>query len=117
MQAIQKAIIIVPVADLIGAPVSNIKTYKRLPLCGGKINPFEACIRMNQLLFNVIVEVLEQKNNQVKITIPHLFYNKNKHATLYNLLDTRRQYYIIRHLARKRTKYRQNSTAIRFQKK
>lgn len=83
MQAIQKAIIIVPVADLIGAPVSNIKTYKRLPLCGGKINPFEACIRMNQLLFNVIVEVLEQKNNQVKITIPHLFFTTKTNTQPY----------------------------------
>lgn len=83
----QKAVVIVPVADLLGTPLSKKSphSYDNLPLSGGTFQFYDSCPRIHQLLFNEIVEVLEQCNDQVQITTPHIYYyaagSSNKQAT------------------------------------
>lgn len=77
----QKALVIVPVADLIGSPIQHFyphvsieKGYATIPLCGGDTNPFNSCPRMHQLLFNETVTILETRGPEVRVEIPHFFY-------------------------------------------
>ncbi len=73
-----QAITIVPVADLLGDAAQNITSqknispcYNQLPLCSQKA---PACSRLHQLLFNEIVTVIEEKNDEVRIIVPNLFF-------------------------------------------
>ncbi|HZW61309.1 MAG TPA: hypothetical protein VFF04_03720 [Candidatus Babeliales bacterium] len=73
------AFVAVPIADLVGQPLQTPKTrakkaYQAIPLCGGNINPFVSCQRMHQLIFNEVVEILDTKNDEVLIKVPHVFY-------------------------------------------
>jgi cell wall-associated NlpC family hydrolase len=86
----QQALVIVPVADLVGEPLQNPAAffeYKTLPVCGGTINTFASCPRIHQVLFNEQVTAHKQVGNEVLISIPNLFYitdgDKNKKNTLY----------------------------------
>lgn len=87
-----KALVIVPVADLLGTPLSGTKetilhTYHNLPLT----NINNDCPRLHQLLFNETVEVIGQKNHQVCITIPNVFIDngtKQPHCTYWTLASS-----------------------------
>lgn len=74
------AFVCVPVADLIGQPLGTIHThcsqslYTALPVCGGNTNRLNSCLRIQQLLFNEIVRVIQVHNDQVEVEVPHLFY-------------------------------------------
>jgi cell wall-associated NlpC family hydrolase len=77
----EQGIIIVPVADLVGSPIKAFnlaktvdQSYANLPLCHGSNAPTKNCPRLQQLLFNEIVEIIDKQNNEYCITIPHLFY-------------------------------------------
>ena len=48
-----------------------------MPVCGGSVNPFIACKRGHQLLYNEIVDIIEETDNHVKISIPTIFYLAN----------------------------------------
>ncbi len=85
----QQALTIVPVADLIGEPsgerftdalVENI--YKQLPYCGERL-PYN-CQRIHQLLFNEMVIIEEEREKEVRITVPNVFFNKEYDTTPYN---------------------------------
>ncbi|MEX0940731.1 MAG: hypothetical protein WDZ41_05195 [Candidatus Babeliales bacterium] len=84
----QKAVTITPVADLLGQPMKQLdaknisKAYQSIPICGKKGT--YACPRIHQLLFNEVVTILEEKNNEVRIQLPNLFFQTNKDNTLYN---------------------------------
>lgn len=73
------ALVIKPIIDLVGAPLESLctnssvqKMYSHLSLATIKDCGHQQ--RLHQLLFNEIVDVLEEKNSQVKIKVPYLFY-------------------------------------------
>lgn len=72
------AITRVPVADLLGESAQKISSnknvascYHQLPLC---IQKAPHCSRIHQLLFHEIVTVLEEKKDEVYISIPSVFF-------------------------------------------
>jgi hypothetical protein len=86
-----KAVVVVPVVNLIGQPIQpfypNIsisRAYKMIPLCAGDINRWSCCPRMHQLLYNEIVDIIETHTYEVKVRISNLFYvtinNNDYHA-------------------------------------
>ena len=75
-----RALITVPVADLLGEPISTLQKpwlppfgYDTLPHSSGT-NGRAACPRIHQLLFNEVVEVLETKKDEVKVQISNAFF-------------------------------------------
>ena len=77
----KKAVVIVPVADLIGQKMEKLsgpqlvqQAYEQLPLCGGNTSPEISCFRLHQLLFNEVVEILEEKEQEVCVRILNFFY-------------------------------------------
>lgn len=72
----EKGVILVPVADLIGEPLSAhpINLYDHLPLCSQKLNTKNSCPRLHQSLYNEIVIILKEKGDELLIAIPQLFY-------------------------------------------
>ena len=89
----KKAVIVVPVVDLVGQSMEKLfglqrveQAYEQLPISGDNIAPKIACFRVHQLLFNEVVEILEEKGQKIHIRIPHLFYlipTSNKPQTTY----------------------------------
>lgn len=76
-----KAAVIVPVADLVGAPIqtffpqtSVIQAYHDLVVCGGKPAMHSCCPRLHQLLFNEIVTVIEEQDQEIRVQISSCFY-------------------------------------------
>lgn len=76
-----QAVTIVPVADLVGSTLAHVHDYTTLPLCGGKPKAFSTCKRLHQLLFNETVEVSQELNGQVEVTLPHLFFVPKNDST------------------------------------
>ena len=75
----KKAIVIVPVADLVGQEMQKLtgpqqmqQAYEQLPF-SPDIAPGTTCLRIQQLLFNEVVEIIKEKEQEVYIRIPHLF--------------------------------------------
>lgn len=75
----------VPVADLVGNSfaeqnISQVPSqYTAIPLSAKKIN--SSCPRLHQLLFNEVVEIKEVKNDEILISLPHLFYEQESNST------------------------------------
>ena len=78
----EKAVIVVPVADLVGQPLASFykneklieQAYADLAWAGlGKLHSY-ACPRLHQALFNEIVELIEIRGQEALIRIPNLFY-------------------------------------------
>jgi cell wall-associated NlpC family hydrolase len=74
-----KAVVTVPITDLVGSPLptyheSSVQSYQQLPLCGATHQPFIACPRMHQALFNQYVEVIQERGDQVYVMVPNVFY-------------------------------------------
>lgn len=73
----EKAVTIVPVADLIGKPTclstarKTIQYYQQLPLCG---NNNSSELRIHQLLFNEVVTIHEERGAEVCVSVPNVFY-------------------------------------------
>ena len=79
--ATQKAVVCVPVADLIGQPLSTIyaeknssEAYQSLAVCSGKLNTTKSCPRLHQLLYNDIVEIIKTEKNEAYIKISQAFF-------------------------------------------
>jgi hypothetical protein len=83
----KKALVVVPVADLLGAPIKTFgiaptvkESYQNIALCGGKNNSSQGCPRIHQALFNEEVEIIslnEGKNgddSEVCITYEPVFF-------------------------------------------
>jgi cell wall-associated NlpC family hydrolase len=88
----RSAVTIVPVADLLGEPLCAINkiqgtnhTYQTLPLCGKPAGTY-ACPRIHQLLFNEVVEIVDERGDEVMVKIPNLFFvttSSDTHYTTY----------------------------------
>lgn len=77
----EKAVISVPIADLIGQQITTIipdipaeNTYATIAMCGGQIKSSIACPRLHQLLCNDIIEVVKAVDDEVCIRITHAYY-------------------------------------------
>lgn len=77
----QKAVINVPIADLIGQQITTLipdipaqQSYANLPVCTGEIKSSIACPRLHQLLYNDLVEVLKIVGNEAYIRTTHGYY-------------------------------------------
>lgn len=94
----QKAVIVVPIADLVGQPMRTFypncdikRAYQNLPVCGGVINPLHACPRMHQLVYNDIVDIIRMEEQEVCIKTGDAFYytqlNHQPHSTYWTLKE------------------------------
>jgi len=79
--AVQKAVINVPIADLIGQQIHTIRSheqidaaYNSLAVCGGNTNSAYSCPRLHQLLYNDIVEIIKETAEEVCIRTTHAYY-------------------------------------------
>lgn len=77
----EKAIVCVPVADLIGQPLASIypeknsnDAYKTLSHCNGTLKNIRGCPRLHQLLYNDIVEIIKTEKEETCITISQAFH-------------------------------------------
>jgi len=73
----KKALIIVPIADLAGKPLTNSEilfNYDTIPLAAGSARESRSCPRLHQLLFNEIVDIIEEQPQEVRIAIPNVYY-------------------------------------------
>lgn len=76
----QKAVINVPVADLLGQQIATMPSdnveelYAKIPVCAGEIKSSMACPRLHQLLYNDTVELLKTVGGQACIRISHGYY-------------------------------------------
>lgn len=84
MNCAKEAFIVVPVADLVGQQMKNIDPiadttlrYKTIPL--SKEEGYWACPRINQAIFNEKVDVLNEENDEVEISIKNTFYQNIEH--------------------------------------
>lgn len=71
--AAQKALTIVPVADLLGEPLPH-EDIKTMPVCGATYNRFQACPRMHQLLLHEVVTILKHHKDHVLVQVPNVFF-------------------------------------------
>ena len=77
----QKAMICVPIADLIGQQITTLipndpaeKSYATIAACGGQIKSSIACPRLHQLLYNDSVEIIKTTDDEVCIRIANAYY-------------------------------------------
>lgn len=75
-----KAVINIPLADLIGQQITTIfpdisaeQAYNTIPVCAGEILSPLACPRLHQLLYNDIVTVIKIVNDEACIQISHAY--------------------------------------------
>lgn len=85
----EKGIVIVPVADLVGQSLASSDSlpvrarYHGIPWAADR-SDHTSCPRIHQLLFNEIVEIVEKKDDEVHIKIPHAFYHNSYDSLLCN---------------------------------
>jgi hypothetical protein len=77
----QKAVINVPIADLIGQQITSMRpdqspqtAYNSIALCAGKTNSTYSCPRLHQALYNDIVELIKIVDHEAYIRIPQTYY-------------------------------------------
>lgn len=84
----RKAVVISPVADLLGQPHEKSTKkhhtiedyYHNIPFSGNG----EACQRLHQVLFNELVEVLEETAHEAKVRISNFYYIKHNESGLHD---------------------------------
>ena len=76
----EKGIVIVPVSDLVGQPIQTFfpfqsveESYSRMPW-GYHKKDYRICPRIHQLIFHEIVDIIDEKKDEVAVRIPQLFY-------------------------------------------
>jgi len=81
LYSLQKAIINVPIADLLGQSITTIypdkKTecaYEEIPFCSSQIHSAASCPRLHQLLYNETVDVIKSTDEEVCIQINNAYY-------------------------------------------
>lgn len=95
---IQKGIVIVPIAELVGQPMKTFypcsdpaTRYANIPFCGANNNATigVTCPRLHQLLLHEQVEILQEKDSELYIRIPDAFYvshdNRKEHREFWTL--------------------------------
>lgn len=88
-----RAIVIDPVVDLVGSPMPK-EDYATIPVCGGQKEPFIACKRGHQLLFNEIVEVIRQEKDQLCVKVPNIFYITQPNGKKYNYYWAEKKHFL-----------------------
>ncbi len=84
LAAEKEAIVISPVADLLGQAyhrspnkkISFAEYYNDIPFSGSGVS----CLRLHQLLFHERVTVLEEKGEEVKVKVPNFYYVKENES-------------------------------------
>ncbi|PKN03580.1 hypothetical protein CVU75_01530 [Candidatus Dependentiae bacterium HGW-Dependentiae-1] len=80
-----QALVVVPIAELVGDPMQKLKpgvppldSYQEIPLDlpfgERKPNPFPLCPRVHQLLLHEKILVTDERGQEVRVTIPNLFF-------------------------------------------
>ena len=88
-----KAVVVSPIVDLVGAPIESSE-YHSIPLCGGQKKPFVACKRGHQLLFNELVDIVNQAKDQVCVAVPNIFYVAQDKEKKYNRYWTQEKHFV-----------------------
>lgn len=85
-----KAFVIVPVADLFGqAGLAPLKSdTSSLPISGIASN---GCSRIHQIIFNETVTVLEERDHEIRISIPNIFFEQPESETRFTEYWTYKQ--------------------------
>lgn len=80
------AMVRVPVADLVGAPIQTFKlaktikdSYAKIAYCGVAPIPTQGTPRIHQLLLHELVEIVSEDGDEVCIIIPQLFFITQEH--------------------------------------
>ena len=81
----KKAVVIVPVADMVGEPLTqfypdeSIETiYQQIPISwAGAKNDIYTCPRIHQLLFNEVVTIIKEEGKEVLVAVSNMFHEKN----------------------------------------
>jgi len=74
----RKALVIQPIIDLVGQPLPTPNdAYHQLPIAGSN----GACARLHQLLYNEVVNIIKEKNDQYCIEVPDIFYITTANTT------------------------------------
>lgn len=75
-----KALIVVPVADLLGQSAKSIKNINSQSYYSNLLpsTEFETCYRINQSLFNDVVNVLQESDEEVQIEVSTEFFSTNE---------------------------------------
>lgn len=75
------AMVRVPVADLVGAPIQTFKlaktikeSYAKIAYCGAAPTPTQGTPRIHQLVLHETVEIVSEDGDEVCIIIPQLFF-------------------------------------------
>ena len=89
----KKALVMVPVADVIGNPIATFnlaptatQAYNTFSISGGPGNSSLECPRIHQLLFNETVDIMSEQGDEVAIHITSAYFithNNHKPQTLY----------------------------------
>ncbi len=75
----QKGVVIVPVADLVGAPLLPTSSYDTLAW-SCKRGDYEASPRVHQLLFNEVIEIKEARGDELRIQVPNIYYTSTRNS-------------------------------------
>lgn len=82
----KQAVVVVPVADLVGQQYNHRKSpaalYQDLSVCGRQ--GVYACPRVHQLLYNEMVTIIEDKGEELVVKIPHAFFETHNSSTPQN---------------------------------
>lgn len=80
------AMVIVPVADLVGAPIQTFylgktikESYAKIGYCGAAPKPTQGTPRIHQLLLHQLVEIVSENGDEVCIIIPQVFFITHAH--------------------------------------
>ena len=81
---VHQGMICVPVADLFGQPMhefygrGNIKKmYTTVAVCGTGAQSWQACPRLHQALLHDLVDIIEERNEEICIKVHNIFYLSN----------------------------------------
>jgi len=79
----EPALVITPVADLIGRPVKQsdmFVNYSNIPLASGAFQRGQLCPRVHQLIFNEIVDMSKKQCDEARINISSVYYLARNNA-------------------------------------
>ncbi len=96
----QKALVIVPVADLIGEPIEAFeleidtsRSYETLPLSWGSSTIDRiVCPRIHQALFGEVVEIIDEQGDEVLVEISNAYYTTRYDTVAHNRYWTLKKY-------------------------
>jgi len=91
----KKAVTVIPVVDIFGEPFFEKKfpfSYTVLPYSANKPRYLP---RLHQVLYNEVVTVLEEQGDELKISVPNVFYQTENAGTKYNTFWAKKSHFIL----------------------